>query len=532
MSAKYKVLSADDELWSRENIKRMLVWEDYSIDFLEPACDGEEVLERIPQEKPDIVITDINMPFLSGIELLDRIHSDYPDIITLAVSGYDDFQKVKGVFLAGGIDYLLKPVGKEQLVGSLSKALKTLEEREKEKADRKDNMLRENYVSSFLEDDEFSSLLNGKLFRPGKESHVPSTKVFSEMSTMLVKFHDIEVLKQNYNKDVLRMSYSMKNGLRKLIDADNCVVFNYTDKVNEFILELNATPIKLRQIADRILAAFPIETQGAITIVLHDRASALDDIASVYRDMIAELVTRPFGKRHQIISCTGTKNVPKVREYFTDRIETLVTDCIGKRDIDQARNIIMDMAGLSRCDNGAWSLLEVTQFTSKLINTLAEAGASGDNRSYEEVQDAINYGLRTLNKEVILENTVLALEIATGADAKENASIGSQVENIHEYIREHYMEHLSLAELAEQFYVEPSYLSRKFSQNYDETITAYITRCRMDKAKELMKDEANKLEVISFEVGYDDYNYFSRVFRRLEGSSPSEYRKKLIESLG
>ena len=532
MSAKYKVLSADDELWSRENIKRMLVWEDYSIDFLEPACDGEEVLERIPQEKPDIVITDINMPFLSGIELLDRIHSDYPDIITLAVSGYDDFQKVKGVFLAGGIDYLLKPVGKEQLVGSLSKALKTLEEREKEKADKKDNMLRENYVSSFLEDDEFSSLLNGKLFRPGKESHVPSTKVFSEMSTMLVKFHDIEVLKQNYNKDVLRMSYSMKNGLRKLIDAENCVVFNYTDKVNEFIIELNATPNKLRQIADRILSAFPIETQGATTIVLHDRARALDDIASVYRDMIAELVTRPFGNRHQIISCTGAKNAPKVREYFTDRIETLVTDCIGKRNIDQARNIIMDMAGLSRCDSGSWSLLEVTQFTSKLINTLAESVASGDNRSYEEVQDAINYGLRTLNKEVILENTVLALEIATGADAKENASIGSQVENMHEYIREHYMERLSLADLAEQFYVEPSYLSRKFSQNYNETITAYITRCRMDKAKELMKDEANKLEVISFEVGYDDYNYFSRVFRRLEGSSPSEYRKKLIESLG
>ena len=82
MNAKYKVLSADDELWSRENIRRMLSWEDYSIDFLEPACDGEEVLERIPKEKPDIVITDINMPFLGGLELLDKIHHDYPDIIT------------------------------------------------------------------------------------------------------------------------------------------------------------------------------------------------------------------------------------------------------------------------------------------------------------------------------------------------------------------------------------------------------------------------------------------------------------------
>ena len=65
------------------------------------------------------------------------------------------------------------------------------------------------------------------------------------------------------------------------------------------------------------------------------------------------------------------------------------------------------------------------------------------------------------------------------------------------------------------------------SQKYNETITAYITGCRMNRAKELMKDDNNKLEAISFEVGYDDYNYFSRVFRRSEGVSPSEYRKNL-----
>ena len=120
-----------------------------------------------------------------------------------------------------------------------------LEEREAQRAEKEDNILRDNYVSSFLEDDEFSSLLNGKLFRPGKESHVPSTKVFSEISTILVKFHDVEVLKQNYQKDVLKMSYDMKGRLRDLIDAEKSIVFNYTDKVNEFIIELNATPARL-----------------------------------------------------------------------------------------------------------------------------------------------------------------------------------------------------------------------------------------------------------------------------------------------
>ncbi len=528
---KYKVLSADDELWSRENIRRMLAWEDYSIEFLEPACDGEEVLERIPKEKPDIVITDINMPFLSGLELLDKIHSQFPDIITLAVSGYDDFEKVKGVFMSGGIDYLLKPVSKEQLVDSLSKALKTLEEREAENARKEDFRQQETYISSFLEDDEFSSLLNGKLFRAGGEIHVPSTRVFSEISTILVKFHDVDILKQSFGRDVLRMSCELKEKLRQIIENDRATVFNYTDKVNEFIVELNETPGRLRYIADRILAQFPIEEQGPVTVVIHDRTTSLDDIASVYREMIAALVTRPFSHEHCIVMCSGGRRNSEVHDRYSGRIEASINEGLGSGDTQAVRNLIFDSAGLKKCDVSGWSLFEVTQFTTRIINAIIEADKAADSRAYEEVQDAINYGLKSLNKEMILSNIELALKIAAGPGAAEVSSIDQQVESVHDYIGTHYMEHLSLSGLADQFYVEPSYLSRKFSSRYNETITSFITRCRMDRAKELMEDEDNKLESISFEVGYDDYNYFSRVFRRFEGVSPSEYRKDIISKL-
>ena len=118
---KYKVLAADDEFWSRENIRNLIPWEEYSLEFLEPACDGEEVIERIAEEKPDIILTDINMPFLSGLELLQRLQNEYPEIITIAISGYDDFDKVKGVFVSGGLDYLLKPVDADDLVGAVEK---------------------------------------------------------------------------------------------------------------------------------------------------------------------------------------------------------------------------------------------------------------------------------------------------------------------------------------------------------------------------------------------------------------------------
>lgn len=80
---KYKVLAADDEYWSRENLRSLISWEDYAIEFLDPACDGEEVLERIKEEKPDIILTDINMPFLdehgASEEASDRISADHHD---------------------------------------------------------------------------------------------------------------------------------------------------------------------------------------------------------------------------------------------------------------------------------------------------------------------------------------------------------------------------------------------------------------------------------------------------------------------
>ena len=104
-----------------------------------------------------------------------------------------------------------------------------------------------------------------------------------------------------------------------------------------------------------------------------------------------------------------------------------------------------------------------------------------------------------------------------------------QVEQIHKYMERSYHENITLTALAEQYHMDASYLSRTFSQKYGETIIAFLTRIRMEKAAELMKDQDKKLETISFLVGYDDYNYFSRVFRKKMGCSPREYRNNLAQ---
>ena len=129
MERKYRLLIADDEYWVRRKLTKLLDWESLGIECLEPAKDGQETLDRVRAEKPDILVTDINMPFLNGVELLERVSRECPETVSFVVSGYDDFAYVKGSFLGGCINYLLKPVSREELQKAVEKAIAILEGR-------------------------------------------------------------------------------------------------------------------------------------------------------------------------------------------------------------------------------------------------------------------------------------------------------------------------------------------------------------------------------------------------------------------
>lgn len=533
MGKVYRVLAADDERWSRENIRKLISWETYSLEFLEPACDGEEVLERIPKENPDIILTDINMPFMDGLELLDRLSNEYPEIITVAISGYDDFEKVKGVFKSGGLDYLLKPIGKEALVEVLTKAFATLEQRENDKIKESNNISKEKKMSSYIQDNEYSSLLRGKLYSFQKQIHITSTTAFSELSMILVKFHDIEILSQKYEHDILQMSYSIKEKLKQILDDKQSMIFNYSDKVNEFIMVVNMTPERLLGSAKDICSFFDITKDGPITVVIHDQASSLDDIGTVYREMIAMLVTRSFKKEHCILKCGSYSTSETSQGVLGKLLLSKITEACISGQRGQLRELIFESGGFSKCEENEWSYFDASQYITRVITTLSENGHFENEivrkQMTDEISEAVNYGIRSIDKKLIAKNIEIFIDAICGDNnTQDYGSISSQVGYAHDYIEKNFDQNLTLSMLSDKYHVNPSYLSSIFSQKYGKTITTFIMEMRIGRAKELLKNEDKKLEEISFEIGYDDYNYFSRVFRKNTGISPSEYRKGII----
>lgn len=539
-SMKYKVLAADDEFWSRENIRSLIPWEEYSLEFLEPACDGEEVLERIPEEKPDIILTDINMPFLSGLELLERLQKEYPDIITIAISGYDDFDKVKGVFVSGGLDYILKPVGKEELVKVLTKALGVLEERENAKRQDETSRIQEHKLSSFLEDSEYSALLSGKLYgQSASQTHISSTSTFSEVATLMVKFYNITEIAERFDHDNLQMSWNIKSRLKELTgSAENPIIFNNSNKMSEFLIVETADAKALKSLAENILKEFPLQEYGPVSVVLHEQTSSLDDIGTIYRELVAALVTRPFSRNHCILSCPEEKNngeIQTIGKLAPAHMETELYHLLLTGQKAETEKLIFKTCDFRHCDNGSWSYLDVKQYAGRITGILyryVQEKCPELTAQAEEAMDNIDYYMKCLNAPSLFASLKILLDSLweSGEDkSSDSSSIMQQVEQIHRYIERSYHENITLTALAEQYHMDASYLSRIFSQKYGETIIAFLTRIRMEKAAELMKDQDKKLETISFLVGYDDYNYFSRVFRKKMGCSPREYRNNLAQ---
>ena len=533
---KYKVLAADDEYWSRENLRSLISWEDYSIEFLDPACDGEEVLERIEEEKPDIILTDINMPFMDGLELLKKLQTEYPQIITIAVSGYDDFEKVKGVFVSGGLDYLLKPVGKEELVRILTKALGILEERETLRRNTETNRQQEHKLSSFLEDSEYSALLSGKLYGQFQaQPHVSSTGEFSGMAALMVKFYNIAEIAEKFEHDSLQMSLDIKTKLRKLMDGDpDAIIFNNCNKMSEFLIFTSLRTKSLQIFAEKILKEFPLDDYGPVSVILHEQTGSLDDIGNIYRDMIAVLVTRPFTYTHCILSCPegeSTSACQTVGKNISHRIEEELYHFLNTSQKNETRKLIFQTCDFRNCDNGSWSCLDVKQYIRRITGILyryVQEQQPELTAQAEEAMDDIDYYMKCLDAASVMASIKILLNSLWENVSENNVdSAGSQVEQIRQYILTSYHENITLTALASAYHMDASYLSRMFSQTYGETIIAYLTRVRMEQAIRLMGDEEKKLETISFLVGYDDYNYFSRVFRKKLGVSPREYRNNI-----
>ena len=526
----YKLLVADDEYWAREKLRMMIDWGRYDIEFLEPACDGGEVLERLETECPDILITDINMPGLSGADLLEQLALRHTDMVMLVISGYDTFSYVRRTMRSGAINYLLKPVNKIELISAISEALEILHDR-RDKTAREARQREESlWTSSLLQDRELSALLDSQ---PGTPPTLSMNIPLSEAgySVVLMKIHDMTHILEEYRQDINKLSYAVKARFRSLPGMDSAVIFNHFSHSNEFILLAGRQEECSAEAAGRYMDLLSSETHSPVTIVNSAQSYALDHIRRGYLSAVSLLSRRRYMQRSAVLSPDFPQRQPDDDTLqWTEETAHHLSVYLSNGNQKMVEKTLLEKTGLKAASSRLVSCGAVSRLIGQMNNALlawCSHSAVPDTAVYLAEEAARSVETLDLGILCARENELIDA-VLSGSPVEQTGVMQDIVRQVREDIDEHYYMPLTLSSLAEKYYVESSYLSRCFKQETGENLTPYLARRRIEQAMAQIKEGKAGLNEISCLVGYDDYTYFSRVFKKLAGVSPREFRDRCL----
>ncbi|MBM7566212.1 response regulator transcription factor [Paenibacillus sacheonensis] len=470
----HKALIVDDESWVVESLKDLVDWERHGFEIIGQAHNGAEALALMKELKPDVVFTDIRMPEMSGLELIQRGRSLGLPILFVVVSGYAEFAYAQKAISYGAVAYCLKPFDDMEISGVLHKL---------------DGML----TKAKAMPSPASPLLQ-YLLETGEDSR---QKLLDELER--AGFGDWSA-----------------NGIVPIA------------AVGSGELELRGPKLRLKTGASKTVYLLPAEQAIALgkawTSRIPDGLSGIG-IGGVIKDLAevragidaADALAHQFFVTREIGAyASRTFRQEELNLRLADMSEAIAGR--AQPAIEQAFKSIGELFG-----SGALSIRHAFQVYNLTVSFLFKLGQTEETLySYEQLLHAYRDVYDMLAAlEALAARDMIPAEPAPSIETK-NRSFAS----ILQFVTEHYREELSLQGLSEQFYLNPSYISQLFRKEVGETLTGYIARLRIEQAQELLKGDGDSIQEIAEKIGYRDYFYFTRLFKKITGKTPSRYRSE------
>ena len=530
-----KILIADDEYWVRENLKNLLNWQELCIELIEPAIDGEDALSKIEAERPDILITDVNMPFINGAELIRQAKELQPHMQVIVVSGYSKFSYVREALLNGAVDYLLKPITKGALLDVLEKALNILgsnREQEQEQTELHEKLL---LASSVLRDGELSDLIAEDVVDAGTNTKFLELELqFSSFALITIRLTDLLTALAKYSNDLPHLCFGIKSILEKRIQDGRAVIFHNNYIRNEFICITDLDKKDIDALCVELMETLQKSTDSAVNIAVSNHYYAFNHIRRAYHEAHSALLMRKLGDECGAVYAEYAQSIPVHRRISPEHEKRLLY-AIQSGNRGLAQNVIFSQIGLYKCEEEGWLFIEVKQTAEKISGMIVHrVDADIPPRSFMALQnltDLLGMALEAQN----VPEVCSVLEQMLDETLCEPTSIGASetikntVLRVQKHIEEKYFDDLSLTSLSKQFWVDSNYLSRAFKQVTGDNLMLAIAKKRIEKSTEFIMQSDLSLTEISYLVGYEDYTYFSRVFRKIKGVSPREYKTVIMK---
>lgn len=541
-----KIFLAEDEVVVRETIKRMIPWEELGFELVGEAADGEMALPLLIRQQPDLLITDIKMPFMDGLTLARLAKKEIPGLKVVILSGYDDFNYAKQAIGIGVEDYLLKPITKNALIERLSE-IRSRYEHEKTQKEYYEKFQRE--MQAYEKNssrDFFEALVGGSMdmMEVYKRAEKLGLDIVAEAYNVLIftmncdedfsgqrdeysswEAESLELLENFFAGHSSAMlfrsnifSYGvLLKGQREAIEENTraCVdeirkILSRQDGRREWFLAVGQSVERLSQIQKSYHTASRAFSQRYLydeNILYYDEMETMEHPGgqaetedNAYLQKVDVNALNPAILQKFLSNGLQEETENFVKDYFyaigQEPMESLV---FRNYVILNVRfSVISFIKGLG-CDTNEMESADTEE-------VLAESG--------KNMESAIAYAKKMISQ---------AIEIRDQNSGNKNRSI---LKTAVDFIDSHYMnEEISLNTVANVANVSSNHFSALFSQNMGQTFIEYLTTLRMNKAKELLRCTGMRSSEIAGEIGYKDAHYFSYLFKKTQGMTPSDYRK-------
>jgi len=517
-----RILIVDDMPIFLEYLRGCIDWATYGFEICGEAHDGKEAIDKIDELYPDIILTDITMPYVDGLELAEYVSRNYSDISVVLITGNNEFEYARRALKIGVCDYIVKPFEKEELIFALLKMQDNINRvlEAKSEHEKMEDQNREHILRKLIMGKHTSWARHMEQFETAGIPFVSDyflVCTLNLLNTTPDAFEDVANWESVIIK-ILESKISIDGVCRIFKDYENNIVlllnFNSEEEMKEYktyeLSDINKlikdslhfdTAIGVSGYcygADSVREAY-LQAQRACAIRKSDISSRVYDYKKM--DLAAGPVLYSWKSIDSLNQGIETENEEQIKETLRE-----IFDKYEGADNDE--HIVLYSGLIS-------ILLTIVMNVGKNISTVY-------GEKFQPYQEILALEDRTLREEKVTEYFLKAVR-----HEKKNVSTrsGKLVEDVKAYIAAHYMEpDLCIADISRELLINQTYLRSMFKDEMQITISEYLTKYRMQLALDLIQHTDDKFFVISEKVGYSDVSYFGKSFKKYYGVTPKEYR--------
>ncbi|GMK40503.1 hypothetical protein PCCS19_35590 [Paenibacillus sp. CCS19] len=531
----YKMLIVEDERWEREGLVDFLDWSSMGIHEIDTAVDGIDGFEKAIQWEPDIVITDIQMPGMNGIEMANRIKERLPAVRIVVLTGYDDFNFAREALRFGAVDYVLKPVEEEEMLGTITRVVQSCEEERLKRAEEEQLQLRLQVGERAVLREMIAEVLSGNGALQGEaQQRINRTEGLASETYALCAIR----LPNSMTRDAA----VLEQWIEQAVERSVLVL-----PLNAEMAGTNAAAVLLplqtgeeqaqshRDLAERVLAALLLrmeEEAGSSRLILGiaDTAADWSGLGAVCKQAVsalqfglfadagigvigfweAEIARTAFAEERDAFLRTGQEHVRAIRLHAA-----ALEDAKAEEALRELFRLFRTRPGAGHVYAG--SLLDsVLNELSQLDEQLAEHKA-------QKLQELL--AIRPLSELYAdVEETIRGVieRLREKRTNKDDYIIGKVIALIE---RGYGSAELNLTMAAQEVFVSPNHLGMMFKKSMGRSLSDYLQEYRLNKAEGLLRTTKQKVASIAEQVGIPNTSYFGTLFKNAYGMTPSEYQE-------